>query len=169
LANEQSELAAANSSAGTQAKSTGSWIAKAGAIFAIVFLAWATIGSSWYFGFKAQICSPAGRALSAPGMPCYQPPPPGCEQASGSALSSSLCVDETYRGRHRFFNDDFVGRAFEWAFDQLDFYVTPAWNAFFISETNRKVVFGLLAGLVCYLLKKLGDDVWEYLKTSHRG
>jgi hypothetical protein len=155
----------AEAPAKTAAPSGGWWIVKVAVALALVLMAWATFGSSWYFDGKAQICSPAGRAFSTPDMPCYQPPPPGC---TGSPLSSTLCVNESYRGMHRYFNDDVVGRGIDWIFERLDFYVVPTWNAFLMSETNRNIGAGLLAAVLFFVFKKLGEDVWEYLKATEQ-
>ena len=143
------------------------WIVRVGLALGAILVTWVTFGSSWYFQNKAQICSPAGRAISQPGMPCYGSPLPNCQ--SDSSLG---CVNETYRGMHRNYNDSVIGEAFDWLgqqlSQQLDYLIVPRWNAFFISDTNRNIVAGLLAGALLFFFKKLGEDVWEYLKNKSR-
>jgi hypothetical protein len=159
----------AGSAAGTSAGSAGTWIAKVSVALALLLIGWATFGSSWYFDGKAQICSPAGRKFSTPDMPCYRPPPPGCGQHHGNLFLDSLaCVDDSYRGTHRYFNDDLVGSGIDWIFERIDYYTTPTWNALFMSETNRNIGAGLLVAVLFWVFKKLGEDVWEYLKASNR-
>lgn len=161
--------------AGARPRSPSPWIVRGGIVLGVILVAWAALGS-WYIDGKAQICSPVGRAVSRPGMPCYQSPPsatrsPACQ--NGSWIAGNLCtIDETYRGSTPPWNDNIVGQGFEWLGQklllQLDFLIVPSWNAFFMSDTNRIIVALLFAVGVLFASSKLGDDVCDHLGKKSR-
>ena len=140
------------------------------------------IGHDWYFNGKMALCT--YDETVKPASWCYNPPDNPKDRlqsntgVNGVVQSSLDSINDTYRGKNKYFNDDIVGNLFNQIGDLIQKWFSqfmyswfwpvfaPQWNAFFVSEGHRLafgvIVGGFYAALVSKVVGSLVD--WSHGK-----